>query len=350
MVDLKEVMKQFKPVDTELLSDSTIEITPEMRDACLHYNKALEEIQDGYRDLARYNFKKATILYPEFSGAFLALGACTFVNGDRNGAMRIFNSIKDPEDRERGMAIFDSLTQLDTQSGEKQDGEEQIVPPEVSMPETPPEIYEDDESMLEVAPKAWQRSEDNDGKQGQSSGSGKNGTKMIYRKVKPNEAEMHPFDYVQNKPSVKKFDQEKDDDTKVAPELRRVGKNTPSQDVSQDEIRQAGSRYANPNEYFGDRKSQYGTSSKNSAPSEFSMTVRWTAIFVVLAVFVIVSSVLLISSAGRISSLSNQVKKLESNPVSTQSPGPQPTEEPPFATEAPEDGEDEIPDENGNVG
>lgn len=109
MLDLKEEIKDFKPVDLSGLSSEETLYTESMRIAFTLYNKALKEIQDGYRDLAKNNLRKAVTHYPEFGDAMLVLAICTFVNGDRIGAVRLFNAVKKPEDRKRGMEILDHL-------------------------------------------------------------------------------------------------------------------------------------------------------------------------------------------------------------------------------------------------
>ncbi len=109
MLDLKEQIKDFKPVDLSGLSSEDALYTESMRIAFTLYNKALKEINEGYRDLAKNSLRKAVAHYPEFGDAMIVLGICTFVNGDRIGAVRIFNSIKKPDDRKKGMEILDRL-------------------------------------------------------------------------------------------------------------------------------------------------------------------------------------------------------------------------------------------------
>ncbi len=109
MLDLREETKDFKPIDLSSLSAGEALYTESMRIAFTLYNKALKDIQDGYRDMARNNLRKAVSHYPEFGDAMIVLGICTFVGGDRIGAVRLFNSIKKPEDRKKGLEILDHL-------------------------------------------------------------------------------------------------------------------------------------------------------------------------------------------------------------------------------------------------
>ncbi len=109
MLDLREETKDFKPIDLSSLSSGDGLYTESMRIAFTLYNKALKDIQDGYRDMARNNLRKAVSHYPEFGDAMIVLGICTFVGGDRIGAVRLFNSIKKPDDRKRGLEVLDHL-------------------------------------------------------------------------------------------------------------------------------------------------------------------------------------------------------------------------------------------------
>ena len=109
MLDLREETKNFKPIDLGSLSSGEVLYTESMRIAFTLYNKALKDIQDGYRDMARTNLRKAVSHYPEFGDAMIVLGICMFVGGDRIGAVRLFNSIKKPEDRKKGLEILDHL-------------------------------------------------------------------------------------------------------------------------------------------------------------------------------------------------------------------------------------------------
>lgn len=109
MLDLKEEVKSFKPVDLAELSSADVFVTESMKASCVLYNKALTDIEEGRKDAARSELRRAVALYPEFGDAAIVLAICTFVNGDRNGAVRIFNAVKNPQDRARGMKILDRL-------------------------------------------------------------------------------------------------------------------------------------------------------------------------------------------------------------------------------------------------
>jgi len=113
MIDLRYEAKNFKPVEMEILThikggelDSDISLSYSM------YNSALENIENGRDDIARSDLKKAVSLNPLFHEARILLGVCTFANGDRIGAVRIFNSIKQPKLREKALTYMDYLAEI----------------------------------------------------------------------------------------------------------------------------------------------------------------------------------------------------------------------------------------------
>lgn len=82
-----------------------------MRTAFILYNKALHEIQTGHDDAAKNYLRKAVVIFPEFYDAIMVLGILTFANGDRIGAVRIFNSVKNLEQRAISIGILDHLVE-----------------------------------------------------------------------------------------------------------------------------------------------------------------------------------------------------------------------------------------------
>lgn len=109
MVDYVKELQAFRPINMERIPTDDKRYTPQVKIAFELYNKALGEIREGYRDIAKSDLRKAVALCPEFSAAIMVLGILVFANGDRIGAVRIFNSVKDSEDRARAIAILDRL-------------------------------------------------------------------------------------------------------------------------------------------------------------------------------------------------------------------------------------------------
>lgn len=109
MVDIARELQAFRPINIERIPTDDKRFTPQVKIAFELYNKALGEIKDGYRDIAKSDLRKAVALCPEFSSAIMVLGILVFANGDRIGAVRVFNSVKDSKDREKAIAILDRL-------------------------------------------------------------------------------------------------------------------------------------------------------------------------------------------------------------------------------------------------
>ncbi len=109
MIDLKHEARNFATMDLpESTGDSVVE---DIRYAYSLYNKALLYIRKGYDDLARQNLKKAIGLNQDFYPGRMLLGVCLFANGDRVGAMRMFNAIKDMRYKRLALSYYDYLTE-----------------------------------------------------------------------------------------------------------------------------------------------------------------------------------------------------------------------------------------------
>ncbi len=114
MIDVSYEIKRFRPINIAAIPADE-KYGENVRLAFALYNKAIQKIKDGYEDLARIDLKKAIQLFPSFHVAIILLGMCTFANGDRIGAVRIFNSVKDPVMREKALNYLDYLAnEMDT--------------------------------------------------------------------------------------------------------------------------------------------------------------------------------------------------------------------------------------------
>lgn len=109
MIDLKHEARNFAPMN--MPEAATENFDEDIRWAYSLYNKALQYIRKGYDDMARQNLKKAIGLYPDFYPARMLLGVCLFANGDRVGAMRMFNAIKDMQYKRLALSYYDYLTE-----------------------------------------------------------------------------------------------------------------------------------------------------------------------------------------------------------------------------------------------
>lgn len=111
MIDVVREVSAFKPIDLARIPEKYKPATEQMRTAFILYNKALHEIQTGHDDVAKNYLRKAVVIFPEFYDALMVLGILTFANGDRIGAVRIFNSVKNLEQRAISIGILDHLVE-----------------------------------------------------------------------------------------------------------------------------------------------------------------------------------------------------------------------------------------------
>lgn len=109
MIDLKHEARNFAAMNMPENTGATG--AEDTRWAYSLYNKALQFIKKGYEDLARQNLKKAIGLNPDFYPARMLLGVCLFANGDRVGAMRMFNAIKDMRYKRLALSYYDYLAE-----------------------------------------------------------------------------------------------------------------------------------------------------------------------------------------------------------------------------------------------
>ncbi len=111
MIDVVREVSAFKPIDLTRIPEKYRPATEQMRTAFILYNKALHEIQIGHDDAAKNYLRKAVAIFPEFYDAIMVLGILVFANGDRIGAVRIFNSVKDLDERAVSIGILDHLVE-----------------------------------------------------------------------------------------------------------------------------------------------------------------------------------------------------------------------------------------------
>ncbi len=109
MIDVAREISAFDPIDTAHVPDKYRPATEYMRRAFIMYNKALHEVNIGHIDTARNLVKQAVSMFPDFYEAIVVYGILVFANGNRTGAVRIFNSVKDIDLREEAVRTFDRL-------------------------------------------------------------------------------------------------------------------------------------------------------------------------------------------------------------------------------------------------
>ena len=111
MIDVIKEVSVFKPIDLTRIPEIYKPATEQMRNAFILYNKALHEVHLGREDVAKNYLRKAVTIFPDFYDAVMVLGILVFANGDRIGAVRIFNSVKNSEIRTVSIGILDHLVE-----------------------------------------------------------------------------------------------------------------------------------------------------------------------------------------------------------------------------------------------
>ena len=111
MIDVIKEVSVFKPIDLTRIPEIYKPATEQMRNAFILYNKALHEVHLGHEDVAKNYLRKAVTIFPDFYDAVMVLGILVFANGDRIGAVRIFNSVKNSEIRTVSIGILDHLVE-----------------------------------------------------------------------------------------------------------------------------------------------------------------------------------------------------------------------------------------------
>ena len=105
MIDVAKEVSAFGPIDLTRIPEIYKPATEQMRTSFILYNKALHEVHLGHEDVAKNFLRKAVTIFPDFYEALMVLGILVFSNGDRIGAVRIFNSVKDMGRRADSIAL-----------------------------------------------------------------------------------------------------------------------------------------------------------------------------------------------------------------------------------------------------
>ena len=111
MIDVAKEVSAFGPIDLTRIPEIYKPATEQMRTSFILYNKALHEIHLGHEDVAKNFLRKAVTIFPDFYEALMVLGILVFSGGDRIGAVRIFNSVKDMGRRADSIALLDHLVE-----------------------------------------------------------------------------------------------------------------------------------------------------------------------------------------------------------------------------------------------
>ncbi|NMB33245.1 MAG: tetratricopeptide repeat protein [Clostridium sp.] len=97
MIDLKAELKNYPLVQIDELERNNPDISSDMRDSLILYNKALEKLHAGSEDIAIIELKKAISLNPDFYEANNLLGIVYAHTKDFNKAEHTFKKVIDAE-------------------------------------------------------------------------------------------------------------------------------------------------------------------------------------------------------------------------------------------------------------
>jgi len=98
MLDYKDVLKDFKPIDVESVEKRSGKLPENIAEAIKLFNRALDDVQFKSEDMAIIALKKAISLHPVFYEAMNLLGVCYAMVGKENAAREAFQKVIDADD------------------------------------------------------------------------------------------------------------------------------------------------------------------------------------------------------------------------------------------------------------
>jgi len=98
MLDYKDVLKDFKPIDVESVEKRSGKLPENIAEAIKLFNRALDDVQFKSEDMAIIALKKAISLHPVFYEAMNLLGVCYAMVGKEDAAREAFQKVIDADD------------------------------------------------------------------------------------------------------------------------------------------------------------------------------------------------------------------------------------------------------------
>lgn len=98
MLDVKEALKDFKPIDIESVEQKSGKLPENIAEAIKLYNKALDDVRYKSEDIAIIALKKAISLHPVFYEAMNLLGLCYALVGKEDAARDVFQKVINADD------------------------------------------------------------------------------------------------------------------------------------------------------------------------------------------------------------------------------------------------------------
>lgn len=118
MLDVKEALKDFKPIDIETIEMKSGKLPEKIAEAIKLYNRALEDIQFKSEDIAIIALKKAISLHPVFYEAMNLLGLCYAMVGKEEEAKASFQRVIEADDS--SIRALEYLMKMQSQDGEEE--------------------------------------------------------------------------------------------------------------------------------------------------------------------------------------------------------------------------------------
>ncbi|MCX7920404.1 MAG: tetratricopeptide repeat protein [Clostridia bacterium] len=97
MIDLKQELQNYQPIDLKSLANNMPEISDNIKNSIVLYNKALDNLKNNSEDIAIIELKKAISMNPHFHEAMNLLGICYGYVNDYNKANEMFKKVIEEE-------------------------------------------------------------------------------------------------------------------------------------------------------------------------------------------------------------------------------------------------------------
>lgn len=118
MVDLKEELQYYPPINLKALVEDESEIPDNIKNSIALYNKAIESLKMDSEDIAIIELKKAISINPNFYEAMNLLGLCYAYVGEHDKAAEMFNKVISAENNSvRALGYLNKLKKEDSSIG-----------------------------------------------------------------------------------------------------------------------------------------------------------------------------------------------------------------------------------------
>ncbi len=106
MIDFKQELKNFTPIDLEKLKKADLNMPDNLKNSVLLYNKALDDLRTKSEDIAVIELKKAISLNPDFCEAINLLGLLYASMGDYAKAREKFEKVLGIEKNNKALSYM----------------------------------------------------------------------------------------------------------------------------------------------------------------------------------------------------------------------------------------------------